>query len=188
MSQPLSPLEPHGFRAELRAMVRLALPMVLAQLATMAMGVEDTVMVGRVSASALASVALGNVYMFAASCFGMGTLMALDPVVAQAVGARDQVGITRGLQRGILLAVAPAIPSSLLQLPAAAILRLLHQQPEVVPDAARYAVIQVVGILPFYLFIAFRQTLQAMHRMRPIMAVIVLANLTNVAFRSEEHT
>lgn len=160
-------------------MLRLAIPLVVAQIGMMAMGVVDTVMVGRVSAPALAAVALGNVYMFAMSSFGMGTLMALDPVVAQAVGARDELGIRRGLQRGILLAVALAVPSSLLLLPAEPLLKLLHQQPEVVPDAARYAMVQTLGILPFYLFIVFRQTLQAMHRAAPVVAVIIFANLAN---------
>jgi MATE family multidrug resistance protein len=58
-------------------------------------------------------------------------------------------------------------------------LRLLHQQREVIPGAAGYALVQVAGILPFYLFIALRQTLQAMHRTTPVVAVIVLANLAN---------
>jgi MATE family multidrug resistance protein len=144
--------------------------------------VVDTIMVGRVSAEALAAVAVGNVYLFAAVSFGMGTLMALDPIVAQAVGAGDGEGVTRGLQRGILLAVALAVPSSLLLVPAEPVLRLLRQQPEVIPGAAGYSLVQVIGVLPFYLFIALRQTLQAMHRTRAVVAVIVIANLTNVAF------
>jgi len=173
----LSVIAPTGFRQEVRAMVRLSIPLVFSQLGMMAMGVVDTIMVGRVSPEALAAVALGNVYVFAACSFGMGTLMALDPVVAQAVGAKDEIGVTRGLQRGILLAVALAIPSSLLLLPARPILQLLHQQPEVIPGAAGYSLVQVFGILPFYLFITFRQTLQAMHRTAEVVTVIIIANL-----------
>lgn len=66
-------------------MIRLALPMVAVQLGQMLMGVVDTVMVGRVSAEALAAVALGNLYFWGAAIFGLGVLLALDPVVAQAV-------------------------------------------------------------------------------------------------------
>lgn len=75
---------PTSFRAELRAMVHLALPIVVVQLGQMLMGVADTVMVGHVSAEAIAAVALGNLYFFGAAIFGMGALMALDPVVARA--------------------------------------------------------------------------------------------------------
>ena len=59
----------------------------------MLMGVVDTVMVGHLapgdSSVGLAAVALGHLYFFGIGVFGMGTLMVLDPVVAQAVGARD---------------------------------------------------------------------------------------------------
>ncbi|RPI60749.1 MAG: MATE family efflux transporter, partial [Lysobacterales bacterium] len=72
-------------RADFRALLRLAGPLVLIHVGTMLMGVVDTVMVGRVSPAALASVALGNMYFFAISIFGMGVLFALDPIVAQAL-------------------------------------------------------------------------------------------------------
>src|SRR5262245_33399804 len=76
--------------SEVRATVKLALPVVLVQVGMMAMGVVDTVMVGHVSARALAAVALGNLYFFNAIVLSMGTLMAVDPIIAQAVGAEDR--------------------------------------------------------------------------------------------------
>lgn len=161
-------------------MLRLAVPVVTVQVGLMAMGVVDTLMVGRVSAEALAAVALGNVYFFAVAIFGVGVLLALDPVVAQAVGAGDHLSVTRGLQRGIVLAFLLAVPASLLLLPVEPLLRVLRQPAEVVPAAAGYAMVQITGVLPFYLFVALRQTLQAMHRTAPIVAVILLANLANV--------
>src|SRR5215207_10933307 len=92
--------------SDLRAMLQLALPVAAVQLGIMGMGVVDTIMVGHVSPAALASTALGNLYFFIAGIFGQGTLMALDPVISQAVGARDEEAITRALQRGLLLALA----------------------------------------------------------------------------------
>jgi MATE family multidrug resistance protein len=72
-----------GSRSELSATIRLAVPVVAVQLGFMLMGVVDTLMVGRLSAQALASVAIGNLYFFNVSIFGTGTLMALDPIIAQ---------------------------------------------------------------------------------------------------------
>ncbi len=161
-------------------MIRLSIPLALGQLGMTLMGVVDTIVVGRVSSEALAAVAIGNVYLFNALAFGLGVMMALDPIVAQAVGAKDDDAIARGLQRGILLAVAITIPTVMLLWPGETLLRLLRQQPEIIPVAAQYARIQILGVLPFYLFIAFRQTLQAMHRTAAIVAVIVLANLLNL--------
>jgi len=172
--------QPHGFRQELVAMVRLALPMVVVQVGLMAMGVVDTVMVGRVSAVQLAAAALGNVYFFAVAIFGQGVLMALDPVISQAVGAQDEPAVRRGLQRGLLLAAMITMPVSLALVPAQPVLAALRQPVDVTPVAAGYAVVSIAGVLPFYLFIVFRQTLQAMHRVAPIVGVIALANVANV--------
>src|SRR5687767_5978889 len=77
-------------RSDMRAMSRLATPIVIVQVGLMAMGTVDTMMVGHVSADALASVALGNLFFYLAVGFGMGALLALDPVIAQAVGADDE--------------------------------------------------------------------------------------------------
>ena len=72
---------------------------VIAQVGIMLMGVVDTAMVGRVSADAVAAVALGHIYWVNISIPGIGLLMALDPVVSQAVGAADRDGVRRGVQR-----------------------------------------------------------------------------------------
>ena len=86
-------------RLDLSELVRLAFPIALVQVGMMAMGALDTIMVGRVSATDLAAVAIGNLYFFGIAVFGMGVLFSLDPVISQAVGANDEVGIARGMQR-----------------------------------------------------------------------------------------
>jgi multidrug resistance protein, MATE family len=162
-------------------MLRLAVPVVIVQVGMMAMGVVDTIMVGHISAQALAAVALGNLYFFSLAVFTMGTLMVLDPIVAQAVGARDRPAIARGVQRGVLMAGLLTLPATLLLTVAAPLFTLARQPAEVVPLAAAYALRSVPGTFPFLLFVVFRQSLQAMGRTVPIVAAIVVANLANVA-------
>jgi MATE family, multidrug efflux pump len=160
-------------------MLRLAVPVVIIQVGMMAMGVVDTIMVGHISAQALAAVALGNLYFFALAVFGMGTLMVLDPVVAQAVGAQDRPAVARAVQRGCLMAILLALPTSILLTVAAPLFELAHQPAEVIPLAASYSVRTAPGALPFLLFIVFRQSLQAMGRTAPIVGAIIGANLAN---------
>jgi multidrug resistance protein, MATE family len=160
-------------------MLRLAVPVVTVQVGMMAMGVVDTIMVGHISAQALAAVALGNLYFFSLAVFAMGTLMVLDPVVAQAVGAQDQPAVARAVQRGCLMAVLLALPTSILLTVAGPLFQLLHQPAEVIPLAAAYSVRTAPGVLPFLLFIVFRQSLQAMGRTAPIVRAIIAANLAN---------
>ena len=166
-------------RAELAAMSRLALPVVVAQVGLMLMGVVDTLMVGRVSSVALAAVALGNLYFITIVVPASGTLMVLDPVVAQAVGAKDSEGIARGIQRGFLLAAVLGVFASLLLIPVRSVLQLLHQPPALVPLASSYVLISILGVLPFLAFVVLRQSLQALGATRALVGVIVVGNLAN---------
>lgn len=167
---------------DLVRLLRLALPVATVQVGVIFMGAVDAVMVGHVSATDLAAVALGNVYFFMTVSFGLGTLFALDPVVSQAFGAADRVGIARGVQRGLIIALGLAVLSSLLLIPGRPLLTALRQPPDVVPLAADYALVSIPGVLPFYIFVAFRQSLQSMGRVAPIVVAIVVANLANVFF------
>ena len=162
-------------------MLRLAIPVVIVQVGMMAMGVVDTVMVGHISAQALAAVALGNLYFFTLAVFALGTLMVLDPVVAQAVGAGDRPAVARAVQRGVLIAALLTVPAVVLLTSAGALFSLARQPAEVIPLAAAYAVRMAPGTFPFLLFVVFRQTLQSMGRTAPIVWAIIGANLANAA-------
>ena len=161
-------------------MLRLALPVAAVQLGIMGMGVADTIMVGHVSSLALAAAALGNMYFFGAAIFGQGTLMALDPIISQAVGAGDDDAIARAIQRGVLFAIVLTLVTCAAFVPVEPILRLFRQPPEAIPDAARYVQIAIPGVFPFYAFIVFRQSLQAMGRVAPVLWTVLAANLLNV--------
>ena len=165
---------------ESRALLRLALPVVVVQVGIMAMGVVDTIMVGHLSATALAAVALGNLYFFGCAILGMGALMGLDPVVAQALGAGDHPAVARGVQRGLILGALLSIPAAAALMFGEQALRGMGQPAEVVPFAGSYARWTAPGVLPLYLFVVLRQSLQALRAMRPIIICIVAGNIINV--------
>ncbi len=164
---------------EMRELVALALPVAVVQMGLVAQGLVDTAMVGRVTAADLGAVTLGNLYFFGVAVFGMGLLLALDPIVSQAFGAEDDDRIQVAVQRGIVLSVCLAVAVSLLLALAGPVLTLLRQPADVVPVAARYAGALIPGMLPFYAFIVFRQVLQSVGRVAPIVWTIVLANGIN---------
>jgi MATE family, multidrug efflux pump len=168
-------------RSDLGEMLRLAIPAVVVQVGLMLMGVVDLIMVGHLDRRALAAVAVGNVYVFGTVVWGMGLMMVLDPIVSQAIGANDRVGVARGVQRGIVLSAVLTVPLTLINLPGEWVLTLLRQSPEIVPMAAQFTRATLPGLFAFLLFIVFRQTLQAMERMAPIVWTIVIANVVNLA-------
>ena len=171
----------HADSPEWRTLLSIALPVVAVQVGIMLMGVVDTIMVGHVSANALASVALGNLYAFNVIVISMGALMALDPLVSQALGARDDAAVTRAIQRGLVLSLLLSVVTMLLMLPPAALFRAVRQPAELVPDAATYVHVNIAGVIPFLVFVVFRQSLQAIGRLAPIVVTIVVANLFNAA-------
>jgi MATE family, multidrug efflux pump len=172
---------PFTIPAGFRALVRLTVPVVAVQVGLMFMGVVDTLMVGHLSAQALAAVALGNLYFFTIAIAGVGTLMALDPLVSQAVGAGDEPAIARGLQRGLVLAVLVTVPICLALALVRPVLAAAGEPATLVDPAAAYIRVIIPGMLPFFVFVVFRQTLQATRRIAPIVIVTLAANLLNAA-------
>jgi MATE family multidrug resistance protein len=177
VTAPAQSLRPTA--AELREMAQLAGPIVLVNVGMQAMGVVDSMMLGRVSAAALAAGALGNFYFYVTAIIGIGVLMALDPVIAQGVGAKDDVAIARGVQRGVLLTVLVAVAVSVTFLAAGPVLRALRQPADVTPLAVSYVLWSIPGMLPFFAFNMMRQVLQAFTTLRPIVIAVLLANVAN---------
>jgi MATE family multidrug resistance protein len=162
-------------------MARLAAPIVLINVGLQAMGVVDAMMVGRLGGAAIASVALGNFYFFNVSIFGIGLLFALDPVVSQAIGAGAHDDAARGIQRGLVMAIMIAALVTLALMPGEPVLRALGQPSDVVHDTGVYVRHRAIGALPFFLFNAMRQSLQAVGTTRPIVVAVLLANIVNAA-------
>ena len=91
---------PERWPGELKALLILGIPMGLAQLIQFSIYTVDTVMLGRIGPDALAAAALGTVVYFLLWMIGTGPVMAVSPLVSQALGA-DQNDLLRGLQNMI---------------------------------------------------------------------------------------
>ncbi len=166
-------------RSEIRALVTMAWPVALGQLAMMSMQLVDTAMVGRVSAEAMGSVALGGWWWFAISVFAMGMMRGIDPIVAQAHGAGDDAAIGTVFARGVALALVLSVPSAALVTLAESGLALIGQPAELLPMAGRYARIVALAVPALFLFSLVRGVLQGQAIMRPATIAIVAANVLN---------
>ena len=103
------------------------------------MGVVDTMMLGHLSANALAAGALGHIVTICLLMLGYGILSALDPLVSQAYGAQETRAVADHLQRGLVMAAALTVPFCLAAWNTEGVLRLLGQPAAVIPDAAAYS-------------------------------------------------
>jgi MATE family multidrug resistance protein len=165
--------------AEVRGLVRLATPVVVAELGWMGMGLVDTAMVGRVSPVAMGAVAVGANVFFLFMVGGLGLLFGLDTVVAQAIGARQPEVAHRALVQGLVLALG----SSLLLMGgmylASNLLGWIGVTSDVLPTARVYLGITALSMPPIAIFMALRRYLQAMNLVGAFMVIVLLANVLN---------
>ena len=139
---------------------------------------------GASSARVLAAVALGNLYFFNVTIFGVGHADGARSD-RRAGGRRRRLGGGRApMQRGLIIALGcSSVVTALLLAPAAPVLRALHQPPEIIADAAAYAAhLDRRRRCRILAFVVLRQSLQAMHRVAPIVWTMIVANLTNAGF------
>ena len=171
-----------AIREELPPMVRLAAPLVAAELGWMLMGVVDTMMVGRLPESALSigAVSLGHALFIVVALFGGGLLLGMDTLVAQAFGAGNVADCHHSLLNGAYLAtvMTPLLMAvGWLSFP---LFSLLGIDPALLQLTIPYLKALLWGTLPLLLYFAFRRYLQAMNLVAPVAFALVSANLVNV--------
>jgi len=167
------------WRAELIAMITLAVPVVLSELGWMAQGVVDNIMVGKLGAVAIGAVALGNAVYYTPSLFGIGLLLGLDTLVSQAYGRKDHDDCHRWLAQGVYLACIVTPPLMVLIAAASYGFMRFGVIPEVAVLSGGYLRILNWGTLPLLLYGGTRRYLQGVGQVRVITVTYVLANLLN---------
>jgi len=178
------PLRFQPFAAEIRPTLRLALPLVLAELGWMSMTIVDTMMVGRLpnSAVAMGAVSLGSAVFMVLALFGEGLLLGLDTLVSQAFGAGLREDCHRSLVNSVYLSVAltPLLAGPVWLLP-----RFFARwgvDPGVATQSVPYTKALAWGLFPLLLYFAVRRCLQAMNMVRPVAFALVTANIINAVF------
>lgn len=168
---------------ELRALSRLAGPIAFVQLGNTLLGAVDHAVVGRLGERALAAVGLGNTLFFTIIVLGLGVMVGLDPLVSQAIGARERTRARVLLWQSVWLAGAASLPLAGVVVAAAAWLGsgLAGLDPEVAAETSRYLLWRLPGVFPYLLFIGTRSYLQAYDVTRPMVFGVVLANVFNLA-------
>jgi len=164
---------------ELPPLLKLAGPVILAEIGWMVMGIVDTIMVGPLGPAAIGAAGLGSGVFTAIAIFGMGLMLGLDAFVSQAHGAGDEAECRRWLHSGVWLAglVAPLVMTVAWLLYLSLDSWGLH--PEIRVQVGPYLRGILFGAFPLLFYAAFRRYLQGMHIVRPIMFALVSANIVN---------
>jgi MATE family multidrug resistance protein len=166
-------------RREFRELFRLAIPVAAAQAGTQLMGLVDVAVLGRLGARELAASGVGNAVFFAFSVIGLGIMLGIDPLVAQAIGANDRARARHALWQGIWLAVVVSAVLTVILVSSAFALPLLGA-PELTDEARSFLLVRTTSLLPLLLFFVIRAYLQAHGRTHPLVVAMIAANVLNL--------
>jgi len=141
---------------ELRARLKRTGPLLITQLGSMLLGVVDTAVVGRLGEIPLGAVGLGNTIFFTISVLGFGWMLALDPLIAQAVGAGERRQARYLLWQGIWVALIGTLPLTLLVVLVTENVHRFGVPAATVAEVTPYLYARLVGLAPFFVLAACR--------------------------------
>jgi MATE family multidrug resistance protein len=183
MTHPTSAFSRAAWLAELRAMLALGWPLVLTNIAQIALTTTDVIVLGRVSAEALAAGALGvNLYL-AILIFAIGLITATSPMMAEAIGRRLHVvrEIRRTFRQGLWSAVIITVPAWIVLWHTEAIMLAFGQEAQAAADAQIFMHMLQWGFLPTLGFIALRSFVAALQQPKWALVVTGITILFNTA-------
>ena len=183
-SSPLARTRSEIFFAELRPTLHLAIPLIIAELGWMAMGIVDTMMVGRLpnSAVAIGAVSLGGGLYYTVAIFGSGLLLGLDTLVSQAFGRKDLADARTSLVNSLILALvlAPLMMGVVSLWPP--LMQRMNIDPQILREMGPFLRALNWSTLPLALYFALRRYLQAVGIVKPITFALISANIINALF------
>jgi MATE family multidrug resistance protein len=181
MSVKLNPSSLPLWRRDFRLTLRLALPLIFAEVGWMSMGIVDTIMVGRLpnSAVAIGATGLGQSLYHGVAIFTGGLLLGMDTFVAHAYGREDLEDARHSLVNGLFLAFAltPLLMLAVSFWPA--LMQRFGISVQLVEPMRPYLLALNWGSLPLLAYFALRRYLQAVNVAHPIMFALISANIVN---------
>ncbi|MXU64419.1 MATE family efflux transporter [Oceanomicrobium pacificus] len=170
---------PLGWRRELAATLRLAWPLIVAQLAQIGLGTTDVVMMGWLGPEFLGAGTLANSLLHVVLIMGIGTVLAVSPLLSQAIGGRDYRSVRRTTRQGLWVAIAFTAVFTPVLMQLEMILRLFGQSEDVAALAATYSTAALWLLLPALSFIILRSLLAAHGESRIVLVVTLVGLVIN---------
>ena len=171
------------YRPELADTLRLSIPIVIAQLGVILMGVTDNLFVGRLlGAVPLGAAGLSNSLSFLMTSIGVGGLSVVAALVSQAKGRNNEAGINQLFRAGLKVAVLLSLVLGGLSVIMAFNFGIFGQSAEVTRLARDFMLLLSASILPLLIFVAARQLCDGLRYPRVAMGITMSALILNALF------
>lgn len=166
---------------DLRGLAVIGWPLILNNVFNIGVNVADTLMVGRLGATQLAALSIGSSVWIGIFLTGLGVIMALGPTVAQHYGAARYHEIGHDTRQAIWLALAIAAAVIATMHSVGPVLRWMGIDSVVIVLACAYLQALSYGVPGVYLYHVMRQMNEGIGRTIPIMVVMAVSLVINVA-------
>lgn len=167
-----------GFQA--KQLIKLAVPVLIAQTTQTMMGFIDTVMAGRVSAVDMAAVAIGTSLLLPAVLFVQGLLMAFTPLYAHHHGANNAKNITPLAHQAAYIAIIGILGVMLYLASTPHILSLMDLEPKLYQLTQNYINAVLWGIPAFLLYQVLRGCAEGISYTLPTMIIGFIGLAVNI--------
>ena len=161
---------------------KLAYPIILGMLGHTLIGIVDNIMVGKLGATELAAVSLGNSFIFIAMSLGIGFSTAITPLIAEADSEKDEKKIRSIFHHGLLLCTILGIALFVIIVLTKPIMLLMHQPIEVVEMAYPYIDWVAFSLIPVIIYQGYKQFADGLSKTKYSMYAIFMANVVHIFF------
>ncbi|MDG1814748.1 MAG: MATE family efflux transporter [Glaciecola sp.] len=168
------------YRLELKQVLTIAWPLLIAQLTQIGMGVADTIMAGQYSALDMASVAVGFSVMSPILFFIQGVALGLVPVVSNLLGCRSEQFIAVQAQHMVLILLCISVVFINVYWFIDSILLWFDVPANMQPITRDYIVYMLFALPGFAIYQAVRQTCEGLSMTRPTMVIMFIGLLVNI--------
>ena len=167
-------------RTELQALWHLAWPILIGQLATIGMAVADVAMTGHYSAADLAGVSLGVSIWNMVIISIMGTMMAVNPMVAHHVGAQEHHAVGHVVRQALWKALGVGLVAMVVANVAALVFHSMDITPHIRDLATRFVRITSFALPAFACYRVLYGYSASVNQTKPLMVIALLALGLNV--------
>lgn len=165
---------------EIRPLVKLAWPLLIAQVTQMLMSVSDTVMAGRVSSTDMAAVAIASSILMPVLIFIQGIIMAIPPIVSRLNGAKEYAQVPETGQQGLWLSLCLSLPVAVSCFWTYELLSLVNMDNQLRIIAAEYLQYMFAALPIFAMYQVFRQYCEGLSITKPSMIIMGIGLLINI--------
>lgn len=158
----------------------LALPIILANAGQALVAIVDNIMVGQLGAVPLAAASLAGIIVTNILVFGMGVAISLTPIVGSLFVNKDYRKCAIFFENSISLNLIIGITVAVLMLAATPLLGYIGQEAEVVELAKPFYVLLAFSIVPYMIFLSFKQFMEGVGNTKISMSITLACNVLNI--------